>query len=506
LDPTFFTQASKHAHWRAAMAKELDALAQNNTWSLVPATEATNVVGCKWVFKTKRTADGSVERHKACLVAKGYTQEEGLDYTDTFSPVIKPTTNRLILSLAVTNTFLNGDLHEVIYMVQPPEFVDSTQHDYVCRLNKALYGFRQSPRAWYFKLSETLLALGFATSNSDTSLFLYHNRNDISFLLVYVNDIILTGNNTSLLECFISLLDQRFTIKDLGHLYFFLGIELTTLTNGLNLTQTRYISSILDQANMMGAEPISTPLAIAPPLYKFGSEVMPDLSLFRSIVGALQYVTITQPDIAFAVNRVSQFMHNPTVQHWAVVKRNLRYLKGTIAHGLTIRSSNNMSLHAFSDFDWAGCPDDRKSTTGYLVFLGCNLISWCSKKQPIVARSSTETEYKSLAKVWLMNLLKELEISLPPLLWCDNLGATFLASNPAFHARTKHIELDYHFVREKVADGTLRVQFICSQDQLADTLTKPLSTSRFTILIYKLTVTCAPFRLRGILETMQYKS
>jgi Reverse transcriptase (RNA-dependent DNA polymerase) len=371
-------------------------------------------------------------------------------------------------------------------MVQPPGFVDSIWPDHVCRLNKALYGLRQSPRAWYYKLSEILLALGFQTSLSDPSLFLYHNGQDTAFLLVYVDDIILTENNNVLLERIITLLDQKFTIKDLGQLHFFLGIEVTTVADGLILTQSKYITSILNRANMMSVNPIKTPMATAPPLSKFGGEDMSDPSLFRSIVGALQYVMITRPYIKFAVNRVSQFMHKPTIQHWAAVKRILRYLKGSINHGLTIRSSTDLSLHGFSDSDWARCPDDRKSTTGFLIFLGCNLISWSSKKQPTVARSSTEAEYRSLAMaatemVWLMSLLKELDIQLPPpLLWCDNLGATFLASNPTFHACTKYIELDYHFVREKVNAGILKVRFICSQDQLADTLTKSLSSVYFS--------------------------
>jgi len=254
---------------------------------------------------------------------------------------------------------------------------------------------------------------------------------------------------------------------------------------------------------MSGAKPISTPMAVSPALSKYDGDPLPDPFLFRSVVGALQYVTITRPDIAFAVNRVSQFMHNPTMSHWSAVKRILRYLKGSLQSGIHIRASSDLTLHAYSDSDWAGCPDDRKSTTGYLVFLGPNLISWSSKKQPTVSRSSTEAEYRSLAMasaelVWLQRLLHELKHPCSStVLWCDNLGATFLASNPAFHARTKHIELDYHFVREKVADGSLRVQFICSQDQLADALTKPLSSFRFHQLKDKLTVTSVSSCLRG---------
>jgi Reverse transcriptase (RNA-dependent DNA polymerase) len=516
-DPTTYTQASKHEHWRVVMANELDALAVNHTWSLVPNSEASNVIRCKWVYKIKRKSDGSIDRYKARLVAKGYTQEEGIDFTETYSLVVKSTTIRLILSIAVTqhwfirqldvnNVFLHSDLQEAIYMAQPPGFVDPHLPHHVCKLHKDLYGLRQSPRAWYHKLKDTLLTLGFVPS-VDPSLFLFRKGDDTIFLLVYVDDIILTGNNVILIQNIIRLLDQSFTIKDLGELHFFLGIEVHRQDNGLLLTQSKYIHSILEKANMQGAKPNSTPMATGKVLSKFGGATFDDPHLFRSIIGALQYVTITRPDISFAVNRVSQYMHAPTVSHWAAVKRILRYLIGTITHGILISSSSSHSITAFSDSDWAGCPDDRRSTTGYLVYLGNNLISWSSKKQTTVARSNTEAEYRGLAAVtaevvWLTSLFKELGLNAPiSVFWCDNLGATFLASNPAFHARIKHIELDYHFVREKVSDGTIHIRFICSQDQVADALTKLLSKACFQQLRSKLTVHSSTLSLRGPVDT-----
>jgi Reverse transcriptase (RNA-dependent DNA polymerase) len=312
-----------------------------------------------------------------------------------------------------------------------------------------------------------------------------------------VDDIIVTGTSLHIIHTLIRSLQQNFALKDLGPLHFFLGVEVKSTKDGLHLSQSKYIKDVLTRAKMHNSNPYPSPMVPTSSLSRFDGDPFDDPHLYRSIVGALQYATLTRPDIAFAVNKVSQFMHSPTTIHWAAVKRILRYLKGSISHGILLQPAPNFSLNAYSDADWAGSLDDRKSTSGFCIYLGPNIISWGSKKQPTVARSSTESEYKALAitsseLIWLQYLLAELKVSIssPPVLWCDNIGATFLASNPMFHARTKHVEIDYHFVRERVANKTLQIRFLTSKDQIADIFTKPLASPRFIFLTSKLTV-CA---------------
>ncbi|XP_068319739.1 uncharacterized mitochondrial protein AtMg00810-like [Pyrus communis] len=375
-------------------------------------------------------------------------------------------------------------------MQQPPGFVDPTRLNYVCKLHKALYGLKQAPRAWFQRLSAFLVHSGFVQSRADSSMFTFHQGSTILIFLLYVDDIVLTGNASSLLQTFIAVLGKEFELKDLGRLHYFLGVEVSHLSSGLRLTQNKYTLDILKRSNMLECKPCPTPVAAKTSLSATSGSPLPDASLYRQIVGSLQYLTLTRPDISFAVQTVAQFMGRPTTDHMDVVKRILRYLKGTLGMGITFTpSAQPFQLAAYSDADWAGCPDTRRSTTGFCVYLGNNLISWCAKKQRTVSRSSAEAEYRVLAfacadTIWILSLLHELRVPvrLPVLMHCDNLSATYMAANPVFHARTKHIALDYHFVRERVASGTHRVQFLPSTLQLADVFTKGLSTARFRSL------------------------
>lgn len=384
-------------------------------------------------------------------------------------------------------------------MVQPPGFIDGDHPDYVCHLKKALYGLKQAPRAWCLELRNFLLSVGFQNSVADTSLFILKKGKSFIYMLIYVDDILVTGNDTVLIKETLDTLASRFSVKEHEELSYFLGIEAKRTPSGLHLAQRRYILDLLERTNMLSAKPVASPMASSPKLTLFTGTPLTDATQYRCVVGSLQYLAFTRPDISYATNRLSQFMHAPTDEHWQAVKRVLRYLAGTPSHGIFLRRNNSLSLHAFSDSDWAGDNDDYVSTNGYIVYLGNHPISWSSKKQKGVARSSTEAEYRAVANTssevaWICSLLSELgiHITAPPVIYCDNVGATYLCANPVFHSRMKHIALDYHFVRNQVQAGSLRVAHISTHDQLVDTLTKPLPRSTFQRLTSKMGVSRAP--------------
>ncbi|XP_021971970.1 uncharacterized mitochondrial protein AtMg00810-like [Helianthus annuus] len=388
-------------------------------------------------------------------------------------------------------------------MEQPPGFVDPSFPNHVCKLNKALYGLKQAPRAWFQRLSSFLISYGFTCSRADPSLFVFHQGDSIMYLLVYVDDLILTGNTSTLLTAFISRLHKEFAIKGLGKLSYFLVLEVVHNPTGLFLTQTKYANDILTRAGLVDAKPVSTPLSTNDTFVSDG-QPFSDPTLYRPIVGALQYLTITCPDLSYAVNQACQFLHAPTEQNYQLVKRILRYVKGTISHGLVFQRPRFTSILGYSDADWARCIETRRSTYGYSIFLGGNLVSWSAKKQPTVSRSSCESEYRAMANtaaeiVWITHLLTELHALPPtrPTLLCDNRSALFMSQNPVSHKRAKHIDLDYHFVWELVMSGKLHTRFIPTKLQPADIFTKSLPRPQFEHFRDLLRVRPPPFRLQG---------
>lgn len=503
-------------NWKAAMLDEYNALIKNKTWDLVPRPPDVNVIRSMWVFRHKKKSNGSFERHKARLVGDGRSQQVGIDCDETFSPVVKPATIRTVLSIAlskswsihqldVKNAFLHGQLHETVYMHQPMGFRDPNHPAHVCLLKKSLYGLKQAPRAWYQRFADFVFTIGFSHSTSDHSLFIYSKGKDMAYILLYVDDIILTASSNELRQTIMSLLASEFAMKDLGPLSYFLGIAVTEHAGGLFLCQQKYAEDIIERAGMTSCKPAPTPVDTKSKLSVSSGSPYEDPTKYRSLAGALQYLTFTRPDISYAVQQVCLHMHDPKDDHMTALKRILRYVQGTIGFGLHLYKSSVSGLVSYTDADWGGCPDTRRSTSGYCVFLGDNLISWSSKRQPTLSRSSAEAEYRGVANVvsescWLRNLLLELHcpIHKATLVYCDNVSAIYLSGNPVQHQRTKHIEMDIHFVREKVARGQVRVLHVPSRYQIADIFTKGLPRVLFDDFRASLSVREPPASLAGV--------
>lgn len=341
IEPKTFEEAVKDQRWLHAMQQEVQALEENGTWKVVPLLAGKNIVGCEWVYKIKYKADGQVDRFKARLVAKGYSQAEGIDYQETFSPMVKMATVRSIIALAaaqkwnifqmdVFNAFLQGDLLEEVYMELPKGFYNAEKDKHlVCKLMKSLYGLKQASRQWNAKLTEALLSSGYSQSHLDYSLFTKKKGNGIVIVLVYVDDLLLTGNDAELIEETKLTLHSHFKIKDLGELKYFLGIEFMKSNEGIVMNQRKYALELIAEAGLGNAKPYMTPLDCTQKLTS--AEFEPDalyeyVSKYQRLVGKLLYLTLTRPDIAFAVQLLSQFMQQPKASHWKAALRVVRYL------------------------------------------------------------------------------------------------------------------------------------------------------------------------------------
>ncbi|KAK2402246.1 putative mitochondrial protein [Trifolium repens] len=513
-EPTSYEEAMSDEHWKNAINTELTALVKNKTWTLTKLPLHKKAIGCKWVFKLKLHADGSIERHKARLVAKGYTQTEGIDYIDTFSPVVKMTTVRTFMAIAaiqnwplfqldVNTAFLHGDLYEEVYM-QPPPGLTLDQPDLVCKLQRSLYGLKQASRQWNAKLTETLLASDYKQSKADYSLFTKKTPTGFTAILVYVDDLVLGGTDINEINHLKAFLDQKFSIKDLGSLKYFLGFEVARSSNGISLCQRKYTLDLLQDTGLLAAKPCPTPMQPQLQLHKASGKLISDPTAYRRLIGRLLYLTHSRPEISYAVSKLSQFLDSPTDEHMLAGLHVLKFLKNNPGQGLFFSSSSSLILKGFSDSDWGACPDTRRSTTGLCFFLGSSLISWKSKKQSVVSRSSSEAEYRALAQAacegqWLLYLLHDFLIphESPILIYCDNKSAMHIAANPVFHERTKHIEIDCHVVRDKIQANIIHLLPVTSKDQIADIFTKSLHPGPFHILQTKLGIIDVYSSLRG---------
>ena len=494
--------SSYREHWLKAMNIELNILKENNTWELIPLPEGVRPLKTKWVYKIKNPKNSSNISDiifKARFVAKGYEQLYGLEYIETYAAVIKQMAWKLLFALAILNSWLiykidmisaftQGIIDSYIYLIQPEGFIDPNNPDYVLRLNKALYGLKQSARIWYYTIKDKLLKIGFIVLNSDNCIFI--NKNIGVIICLYIDDLAIIAPNSSTINRFISSIKEYFTIKDLGPIKDYLGIDIDLNSDKgyIKLSQANYIKKVLAKYSMENCNPISTPLDSKIKLEPNKEQASRDeIKWFQGIIGSLLYITLgTRPDLAYSVIKLARYASNPSNNHIILVKRILRYLKATIDYNIIYNKSSTRYISGYCDSDYAGDIATAKSTLGWIFLIAGSPISWKSKLQTIIAQSTTEAEYiaiNSVSKeaVYIKNLMTELDVynqaKFP--IYTDNQGALALAQNPVFHERTKHIAVKYHYIRSLLEEGVIDLVYINTKDQKADGLTKALDKIKF---------------------------
>ncbi|KAG8479813.1 hypothetical protein CXB51_029308 [Gossypium anomalum] len=452
-----FEEAAKNKNWKKAIEAELEMIHKNDTWDLVDRPDHKKVIGVKWAFRAKYNADGSLNKHKARLVVKGYSQQYGIYFMETFAPVARLDTIKLLFSLAaqkqwrihqldVKSAFLNGFLKEEIFIEQLEGFKVPSEEDKVYKLKKALYGLKQAPKAWYDRVCQYLSKLGFEKSVSEPTLFIKKSENETLLIVsLYVDDLLVTRSKGELIDEFKVQMQKVFEMLDLRVMTYFLSMEVNQSDQCIFISQHAFALKILSRFCMTNCKIVSTPVIQGEKLTSCGNQERVDGKEYRSLVGCLLYLTATRPDIMYAVSLLFIFMHYCDVVHFKAAKRVLRYLKGTLNHGVNFEKAKELKLIGYSDSDWAGSIDDMKSTSGYFFTLGSGVFCWSSKKQQ---------------------------------------------TNPVFHGKTKHFKIKYHFVREEELSKEINLVHCCSEVQLADILTKPLAATRFEYLKKQIGVYC----------------
>lgn len=485
--------------WKKAMEDELNSIDTNNVWTLVEPKCDVKPIKTKWVFKRKIGSDGEVCSYKARLVAQGFSQKMGIDYDETFSPVVRFESVRTVIALAaqhdlqihqmdVSSAFLNGELEEEIYVTQPDGFIVPGKENMVCKLHKSLYGLKQSPRCWNSSLNSFLKNHNFVQSSSDSCIYTSTDNNNLCIVAVYVDDILIASKSIDCINNVKSVFCDQYQMKDLGKLNYFLGVSVVQDNDKIFINQTNFSLSLLKKFGLDNAKPVSTPADVGNLLEKATDECeLCDIETYQSAVGSLLYLaTKTRPDITFAVCNVARYCSKPTTKHWSAVKRILRYIKGTDQLGIVYNRQDSNNCVGFADADWAGDKNDRKSTSGFCFKLGSGLISWRTNKQTCVALSTAEAEYVALAAasqegVWLKHLLANLSFGddSPMIINEDNQAAICLAKNNRDHPKTKHIDIKYHFVRDLIVNEEISVKYCPTSEMLADAFTKSLPAERF---------------------------
>ena len=509
-DPATYDEAMMSLdsdRWLEAMKSEMGSMYENQVWTLVDLPNDRKAVENKWIFKKKTDADGNVTVYKARLVAKGFRQIQGVDYDETFSPVAMLKSVRIMLAVAaffdyeiwqmdVKTAFLNGNIEEELYMMQPKGFVDPKDADKVCKLQRSIYGLKQASRSWNLRFDEVIKGFGFVQTYGEACIYKKVSGSSIAFLVLYVDDILLIGNDVDLLKSVKDYLNSKFSMKDLGEAAYILGIKIYRDRSRrlIGLSQSTYLDKILKKFRMDGSKKGFLPVFQGTKLSKTQSpataedrEIM-DKIPYASAIGSIMYAMLcTRPDVAYAISMTSRFQSDPGLEHWTAVKNIFRYLKRTKDMFLVYGGEEELVVKCYVDASFDTDTDDSKSQSGYVFLMNGAAVSWRSSKQPVVARSSTEAEYIAASEaaaeaVWMKEFISELGVvpnaADPMVIYCDNNGAIANAKEPRSHKNSKHIKRRFNSIREHVGDGDVEICKIHTDLNVADPLTKALPRAK----------------------------
>ncbi|GJW45350.1 retrovirus-related pol polyprotein from transposon TNT 1-94 [Tanacetum coccineum] len=470
VEPKTYKDALTQACWIEAMQEELNEFERLEVWELVPRPDKVMVITLKWIYKVKLDELGGILKNKARLVARGYRQEEGIDFEESFAPVARLEAIRIFLAFAahmnmvvyqmdVKTAFLNGNLREEVYVSQPDGFVDKDNPNHVYKLKKALYGLKQAPRAWYDMLSSFLISPDFSKGLMDPKLFICRDDKELLLVQIYFDDIIFAASTPELCDLFSKIMCSKFKMSMMGKISFFLGLQISQSPRGIFINQSKYALKSLKKYGFDSCDPVDTPMVEKSKLDEDKEGKVVDPSHYRGMIGTLLYLTASRPDLQFAICMCARYQARPTEKHLNAVKRIFRYLKGTVHRGLWYPKDSSIALTAFADADHAGCQDTRRSTSGSMQLLGDRLVSWSSKRQKSAAISSTEAEYIALSGccaqiLWMRSQLTDYGFGFNKIpMYCDNKSAIALCCNNVQHSRSKHIDIRFHFIKEHVENG-----------------------------------------------------
>ncbi|WJZ94150.1 hypothetical protein VitviT2T_013032 [Vitis vinifera] len=480
--------------WKEVIKSEIDSILQNHTWELVDLPPGCKPLSSKWIFKRKMKVDGSIDKYKARLVIKGYRQTEGLDYFDTYSPVTRINSIRMVLAIAalrnleihqmdVKTAFLNGDLDEEIYMEQPEGFSAPRQEKKVCKLVKSLYGLKQAPKQWHEKFDNVMLSHGFKINECDKCVYVKDTEHGYAIVCLYVDDMLIVGSDDKMITSTKNMLNSRFDMKDMGLADVILGIKIKRTSNELILSQSHYVDKILGKFDKDNSGVARTPVDVTLHLSKNKGESVSQVEYSR-VIGSLMYLmSCTRLDIAYAVSKLSRYTSNPGAKHWQGIIRVLKYLRFTRDYGLHYTRYPAV-LEGYSDANWISNVKDSKSHSGYVFTLGGAAVSWKSSKQTVIARSTMESEFIALDKCgeeaeWLRHFLEDIprwSKPVPPIcIHCDSQSAIGRAQSNMYNGKSRHIRRRHNTIRQLLSTGVISVDYVKSKDNIADPLTKRLN-------------------------------